>query len=85
MAFFTDFVTGFSPERVLRLPQSKLFSSYLITLYKKLLFCSYGFGFENYGSPPTYRVRSTTVSLPLTVRWLLSIVNSALAKATVKT
>ena len=60
MAFFTKFENRFSPERGLRLPQSKLFSSNLIRVLKTLLFWSYGFGFEIFGSPPT-----CTRALPL--------------------
>ena len=52
LRFFTKNQIQFSPERVLRSSQLKLISSNDSGDYKRLLFWSYGFGFEIFGTPP---------------------------------
>jgi hypothetical protein len=59
LRFFTKNQIQFSPERVLRSPQLKLISSNDSGDYKRLLFWSYGFGFEIFGTPPTLAVTFT--------------------------
>jgi hypothetical protein len=55
LRFLAKFENQFSQERVLRSPNLKLISSNDSGGYKRLLFWSYGFWFENFGTPPNYR------------------------------